>query len=213
MAKALLNVTIMAMCLVCLCTGCLHSSDPRMQFYNRCDSAVKAINAGKYDVAAPSWYEAYQQSDLYAYSPQVKASCAYNLAICLGQLGKYEEAEGWFRCAMDLEERIEGDEGAHASSDWFELARLYQAWGRYEDSIKAYEKAFPIEAKCGYDKIHPEEDVIIWNDYAKVLQKAGYDDRAKIAMAHAQKIKDALPWWSPLRTGKPAFRYYPILKN
>ena len=110
---------------------------------------------------------------------------------------------------MVLGEKIEVKEGPHASSRWFELARLYQAWEKYDASIEAYEKAFPLEAKCGYDKINPAEDAIIRDDYANVLKKAGFDAKAKSAEAQAQKIRDEYPG----QTASPKFRYYPSLKD
>jgi tetratricopeptide (TPR) repeat protein len=188
-----------------LCAGCLLSDLNNGHVSTRYNAGLKAARAGDYKTASDLFYQAYQLSDASGVPPQVKASCAYNLAISVGQLGKYEEAESWFKGTISLEEKIEGKGGPNASSRWLELARLYQAWGKYDESIAAYEKAFPLEAKYGYDKANPEVDAIMWDDYAKVLKKAGLDAKAKSAEAHAQKIRDE----NPGKIANPKFLYYP----
>jgi tetratricopeptide (TPR) repeat protein len=199
------KVIVSAIALVFICAGCLLSDLDKGHFETRYESGLRAAEAGDYSSASQLFYAAYQRSDVYGVPPQAKASCAYNLAICTGQLGKFEQAESWFKGAMTLEDKIEGKDGPHASSDWFELARLYQAWGKYDASIEAYEKAFPLEAKYGYDKIDPAVDAIIWDDYASVLKKAGLDAKAKSAEIQAQKIRDE----NPGQTASPKFHYYP----
>ncbi len=202
----MLKAIIPSIALVFLGTGCLLGDLNSGHVETRYDSGLKAVQAGDYSSASQLFYDAYQRAGVYGVPPQVKASCAYNLAICTGQLGKFAQAESWFKGAIDLEKEIEGKDGPHASSRWFELARLYQAWGKYEASIEAYEMAFTLEEKYGYDKINPLENATIWDDYASVLKKAGLDSKVESAKSRAQKIRDEHPG----ETAKITFLYYPV---
>src|ERR1700722_7815365 len=165
-SKRLLSIIFLAMSLALLCTGCLLSDLDNGHVATRYQSGLKCMEARDYDSAAQLFYDAYSRAGANGVPPKVKGFCAYNLAICTGQLGKLEQAESWFKGALAIFDETEGKDGPSASSCWFELARLYQAWGKYGASVEAYEKAFPLEAKYGYDKRNPMADAVMWDDYA-----------------------------------------------
>jgi tetratricopeptide (TPR) repeat protein len=106
---------------------------------------------------------------------------------------------------MAFDEKAEGKEGVHASMRLFELARLYQAWGKYSQSIEMYEKAFPLADKQNALKTDPIGYAIVLNDYAAVLKKAGFEQKAESVESRSQKIKDANPGVEP----KTKIHYYP----
>jgi tetratricopeptide (TPR) repeat protein len=202
-------VAILIASIVVLCPGCLLSDLDNGHVATRYHSGLKCMEAGDYDSAAQLFYDAYRQAGTYGVPPKVKGFCAYNLAICTGQLGKLEQAESWFKGALAIFGGTEGKDGPSASSCWFELARLYQAWGKYGASVEAYEKAFPLEAKYGYDKNNPMADAVMWDDYARVLKEAGFDAKAKVAEIHAQEIRGKHKG----ETAKVPFRYYPASRD
>jgi tetratricopeptide (TPR) repeat protein len=194
-----------AIALVFICTGCLLSDLDEGHVETRYDSGLRAMDAGDFVTAKQMFYEAYQRTYAPGVQSWLRPACAYNFAICAGQLGNFEQAESWFKGAMTLDEKVEGKEGLHASMRLFELARLYQAWGKNSQSIEMYEKAFPLADKQNALKTDPIGYAIVLNDYATVLKKTGLEQKAESAESQAQKIKDANPGVEP----KIKIHYYP----
>jgi tetratricopeptide (TPR) repeat protein len=196
---------VSAIALVFICTGCLLSDLDEGHVETRFDSGLRTMDAGDYVTAKKMFYEAYQRTDSYGVQSWLKAACAYNFAICEGQLGNFEQAENWFNESIALDEKVEGKDGPHASMRLFELARLYQAWGKNSQSIEMYEKAFLLADKQNALKTDPIGYAIVLNDYATVLKKADFEQKAESIENKAQKIRDANPGVEP----KFKVRYYP----
>ncbi len=119
-----------------------------------------------------------------------------------GMLGYYDVAERQLKEALTLEEPVDGVDGGHASMRWFELARLYYAWGRYPDSVAAYEHAFSLVDAGDARKSDPATYATCRRDFADALAKSGDSNRAKQQRDLAASIS-AVPQ-------APKFLYYPI---
>ena len=66
----------------------------------------------------------------------------HQLGIIAQERNRYNEAEGWFRKAMEIRERL-GLE-ASAAEDYFHLGRIAQAERRFEDAWEWYSKAHDV---------------------------------------------------------------------
>ena len=88
---------------------------------------------------------------------------------------------------------------------FFELARLYQAWGKDAQSVEYYEKAIASVEKQGVEKRDPATYAIVLEDYAKVLKRVNSTTQAEAAQQKAKELRDANPGVEP----KVYWRYYP----
>lgn len=114
------------------------------------------------------------------FMPADYESCAvYNIARMNGMLGYYDIAERQLKEALTLEEKVYGVDGGHASMRWFELARLYYAWGKYPESVAAYEHGFRLVDALDARKSHPGMYAACSRDFADALDKTGDSKRAK----------------------------------
>jgi tetratricopeptide (TPR) repeat protein len=136
------------------------------------------------------------------FMPADAESCAvYNIARMNGMLGYYDVAERQLKEALKLEEKVYGVDGGHASMRWFELARLYYAWGKYPDSVSAYEHAFPLADSLDARKTDPVTYAACCRDFADALDKVGDSSRAQQEREKAASIRE--------ERQSPKILYYP----
>jgi tetratricopeptide (TPR) repeat protein len=136
------------------------------------------------------------------FMPADAESCAvYNIARMNGMLGYFEVAERQLKESLQLEAKVYGVDGGHASMRWFELARLYFAWGRYTDSVAAYEHAFPLADQLDAQKLEPVKYAACLGDFADALDKTGDVARAKQARVRAASLCQ--------QSASPDILYYP----
>jgi tetratricopeptide (TPR) repeat protein len=134
--------------------------------------------------------------------PADAESCAvYNIARMNGMLGCYEIAERQLKEALKLEEKVYGVDGGHASMRWFELARLYYAWGKYPESVSAYEHAFPLADNLDARKTDPVTYAACCRGFADALDKVGDASRAHKEREMAASIRE--------ERQSPKILYYP----
>jgi tetratricopeptide (TPR) repeat protein len=134
-----------------------------------------------------------------------ESSAVYNIARMNGMLGYYDIAERQLKEALKLEEKVYGVDGGHASMRWFELARLYYAWGKYPDSVAAYEHAFDLADKLEAQKSDPVTYAACCRDFAGALDKTGDSARAQQERAKAASIHE--------ERQEPKILYYPSKSN
>jgi tetratricopeptide (TPR) repeat protein len=108
-------------------------------------------------------------------------------------LGDYTRAEQELKEALRLEETIYGVGGGHASMRWFELARLYYAWGKYHDAVAAYQQAFPLADRHDAQKNDPATYAVCLRDFADALDKTGAFTRAQQERERAASIREQSP--------------------
>lgn len=187
------------------CTGCL-LNDLNVGHYQRYyDSGVSHLKAENYYEAKRSFAAAIFYAQTGHLGPEASAAACYNYAIAVGHLGDFQPAEDSFKRAVAFDEKAEGKDGAHAGMRLFELARLYQAWGRYSAAIDGYEKAIPLAAKYGAEKSDPIGYATVLGDYLALLKEAGFEQRAESVEVEIKELKDANPGAEP----KLEIRYYP----
>ncbi|WP_292761209.1 tetratricopeptide repeat protein, partial [Nostoc sp. NOS(2021)] len=73
--------------------------------------------------------------------------------------GRYSEAEPLYKKALELRQRLLGEEHPDVASSYNNLAGLYHSQGRYSDAEPLYKKALSIaELSLGID--HPSTATI-----------------------------------------------------
>jgi tetratricopeptide (TPR) repeat protein len=185
-------------------TGCVNPLNAG-EFERYTDAGIRLEHQGDY-IGARRCYIRARAAALGGFMPADTESCAvYNIARMNGMLGYYDVAERQFKEALKLEEKVYGIDGGHASMRWFELARLYFAWGRYQDSVVAYEHAFLLVDKLDVQKSDPVGYATCLQDFADALEKAGDSTRAKEEREKAASIHAERP--------SPNFLRYPIKSN
>jgi len=134
-----------------------------------------------------------------------ESAAVYNIARMNGMLGYYDVAERQLKESLKLEEKVYGVDGGHASMRWFELARLYYAWGKYSESVAAYEHAFPLADERDARKTDPVTYAACCRDFADALDKVGDTTRAQKERELAASIHGERP--------EPKILYYPVKSN
>jgi tetratricopeptide (TPR) repeat protein len=167
------------------------------------DAGLRAEDRGDYLTARRHFIRARANSAQGFLGKEAESAAVYNIARMNGLLGYYEIAEKQLKEALKLEEKVYGPDRGHASMRWFELARLYYAWGRYQDSVAAYEKGFPMAADA--QKTLPAMYAACLRDFADALDKVGDSSRAKELRARAASISE--------QPSERPIRYYPKKEN
>lgn len=181
-------------------TGCVNPLNVA-EFQRDLDAGTRWEHQGNYAAARRCYVHA-RTAAADGFLPADSESCAvYNIARMNGMLGYFDVAERQFKVALELEEKVYGVDGGHASMRWFELARLYYAWGRYADSVAAYEHAFPLADMKDARKIDPVTYAACLTDFANALDKTGDSARAKQERDAAASIHEERP--------SPVILYYP----
>ena len=86
---------------------------------------------GDYLAAKKRYAMAIGEADANFLKPEDKSNALYNYGRMCGFLGDFAQAETNLLQALELEEKSdEPEKKTHTSMRLFELARLYQAWGR-----------------------------------------------------------------------------------
>lgn len=171
-------------------------------FYTRdLDLGFAAEHQGDYVAARKRFIRARAEADSNFLGKEAQSCAIYNIARMNGMLGYFEVAEQQFKEALALEEKVFGPDGGHASMRWFELARLYDAWGRYQDSVAAYDKGFPLADRLNADKEQPGTYAVCLRDFAAVLDKSGDSLRAQEMRRRASAFGNTPP--------ELALKYYP----
>jgi len=173
-------------------TGCV--SPLNVGEYERyTDAGLRYEHQGNYAEARRCYIRA-RAAAASGFMPADAESCAvYNIARMNGMLGYFDVAERQLKEALKLEEKVYGVDGGHASMRWFELARLYFAWGRYPDSVAAYEHAFPLADALDARKSDPVTYAACRRDFADALDKTGNSTRAKQERQLAASIREERP--------------------
>jgi tetratricopeptide (TPR) repeat protein len=135
--------------------------------------AQDARDAGNYELAEQNYSKALINARL-GHSPKPWISLiAYNLARMKAMLCKFGEAENLLQEALALEEQVSGRESGLVTMRLFELARVYDAAGRYPESIEYYEEAVRNIRALDFNSSDPIGFALVLDDYAEVLSKAG----------------------------------------
>jgi tetratricopeptide (TPR) repeat protein len=118
--------------------------------------------------------------------PHVGASLN-SLAHMEQRRGRYDEAEGLFRRALDLAVTWRGPDHVDAGVTLANLANLYQAREAWDQARRTYREALGIlEAALGPD--HAGLARVLEN-YASLLEKQGDGHEAAVLRARARRLK------------------------
>jgi tetratricopeptide (TPR) repeat protein len=196
---------VIALLIMVVCSGCLTRKLTRGHYLSYYEGGVAAIDAGDYKAAQKRFGRAYWYAQGGKLGAAAEAGALYNYALAVGQLGDFPQAEDCLKRTIALDEKADGKGGPRASMRLFELARLYQAWSKYELSRDAYEEAIPLAERYGVEKDDPINFATVLNDFAAILTKCGQESLAEAAKARAQMIRDS----NPGATAKVKLQYYP----
>lgn len=185
-------------------TGCV---DPWSvgEYERYMDAGLRLEHQGNYAAARRCYIRSRAAASGSFMPADAESAALYNIARMNGMLGYFDIAERQLKEALRLEEKVYGVDGGHASMRWFELARLYFAWGRYPDSVAAYEHAFPLADRLDAQKSDPVTYAACLRDFADALDKAGDSARANQEREKAASIREERP--------SPNILYYPGKSN
>ena len=186
------------------CSGCLMNEFNGGHYNSYYQGGGSAYDAGDFVTAKKRFGRAYwyAQSGL---GPKAEAAALYNYALSVGHLGDFEQAEDCLKRTMKLDEKSEGKDSLSASMRLFELARLYDAWGKDTQATNAYTRAITLAEKYGARGDDPIGFASVLDDYGTLLKKLGLHGEAALQKEMAQKLRDAHPGV----TAKVRIRYYP----
>ena len=143
-----------------------------------------AYERGDYVQAKESFSSALQLATQQNWKPHI-ATAKYGLGRSLGQLCQFSEAEKYLLEAANLESEISGGKGIHLSQDYFELARLYYDYGKFDKAVPYFQKAIPLAEEVRVASSDPIGYANVLEDYAVALSKVGDANQSK---AIEQKI-------------------------
>ncbi len=131
-----------------------------------------ARNAGLLDEAAKLYDEVVagvEESD----EPEAKAAACHQRGLVAQQQRNYDEAERWFRRALEIELEIDDRHGAAMSEH--QLARLEQERGRPDEAESLYLRAVTGLEEAG----DAEHASVAWRQLGRLAQDRGDRARAK----------------------------------
>ncbi len=131
-----------------------------------------AYNRGDYARARDSFSSALQIATQQDWTSDI-ATAKYGLGRSLGQLCQFSEAERYLIEAAELENEVSAGKGVRLSQDYFELARLYYDYGKYEQAVPYFSKAVPLAEGLGVAATDPIGFADVLEDYAVALSKTG----------------------------------------
>ena len=143
-----------------------------------------AFKRGDYAQAKESFSSALQLATQQNWKPHI-ATAKYGLGRSLSQLCQFDEAEKYLMEAASLESEISGGKGIYLSQDYFELARLYYEYGKFDKAVPYFQKAIPLAEELRVASSDPIGYANALEDYAIALSKVGDANQAK---AIEQKI-------------------------
>jgi len=135
-------------------------------------SAECARNAGLLDEAAALYDEVLAGVEESA-EPEAKAAACHQRGLVAQQQRKYDDAERWFRRALEIEEEIGDSHGAAMSEH--QLARLEQERGHLEEAESLFLRAVTGLEEAG----DAEHAAIAWRQLGRLAQDRGDRVRAK----------------------------------
>jgi tetratricopeptide (TPR) repeat protein len=191
-----------------LLSGCVGVLNPfRSDFFWRdIEIGNELADEGNFLAAKKRYAMAINEADVNYLKPEDKSCALYDYGRMCGLLGNFDQAENCLLQALDLEEKSNDPEKEkHSSMRFFELARLYQAWGKNTQAVEYYEKAIASADKQGVDKSDPVNYAVTLEDYAKVLDQINSTVKAQALRQRAKEFRDANPGVEP----KVYWRYYP----
>ena len=137
-----------------------------------------AYKRGDYVQAKEVFSSALQLATQQNWKPHI-ATAKYGLGRSLGQLCQFSEAEKYLTEAASLEREISGGKGIHLSQDYFELARLYYDYGKFDKAVPFFQKAIPLAEELRVASSDPIGYANVLEDYAIALSKTGDATQAK----------------------------------
>ena len=116
-----------------------------------------------------------------------KAILLNNLAGLYEAQGRYEEAEPLYKKALEISEKVLGEEHPNTATSYNNLAGLYESQGRYEEAEPLYKKALGIREKVLGEE-HPDT-AISYNNLAFLYLA---QDRYNESISYEQKAVDIM---------------------
>lgn len=151
-----------------------------------------AYERGDYVQAKESFASALQLATQQNWKPHI-ATAKYGLGRSLGQLCQFGEAEKYLLEAANLESEISGAKGIHLSQDYFELARLYYDYGKFDKSVPYFQKAIPLAEELRVGSSDPIGYANVLEDYAIALSKVGDANQAKAIEQRIATLRQSNP--------------------
>jgi len=209
--KSQRNFAVKILCFLAGCfllSGCVGVLNPfRSSFFARDIQIGNALeDEGNFLEAKKRYAMAINEADVNFLKPEDKSCALYDYGRMCGLLGDFDQAENCLLQALTLEEESNDPEKEkHITMRLFELARLYQAWGKDAKSVEYYAKAIPLAENQQVDKKEPTAYAIVLEDYAKELERINSSRNAQQVREKAQKIRED----NPNALVQFPFHYYP----
>ena len=146
-------------------------------WYHQITLADHSEKVGKFELAEQSLRFALRVADAPDAGPDLKPYTLQRLARCLWALARHAEAELLYLDALEAT-----NDGELSSSISHDLAKLYYAFNRQDETIKYYRHALSIKSK--HLGSHDKSVVQLKDEFANVLQIWGYEYLA--AELHAE---------------------------
>jgi tetratricopeptide (TPR) repeat protein len=122
-----------------------------------------------------------------------RSLAAYDWARATGRLGAYAEAERAFWYSLQLEKTRNVPEPEKlTASRYFELARLYHAWGKPKEAIQCYHAALAITDQRAI-KSDPVGFATVLDEFASYLNEAGQTNEAAGFREQSTKLRSDNP--------------------
>ena len=138
-----------------------------------------------------------------------RSLAAYDWARATGRLGAYEDAERAFWYSLRLEKTRNVPEQAKLmASRYYELARLYHAWGKPMEAIQCYRDALAITDQRAI-KSDPIGFATVLDEFASYLNEAGQTNEAAVFRQQSSQLKSNHPG----KTAKFKPDPYPVSKS
>ncbi len=142
--------------------------------------------------AKESFSSALQLATQQNWKPHI-ATAQYGLGRSLGQLCQFSEAEKYLIEAANLESEISGGKGIHLPQDYFELARLYYDYGKYDKAVPYFQKAIPLAEELQVASSDPIGYANVLEDYAIALSKVGDANETKAIERRIATLRQSHP--------------------
>ena len=139
-----------------------------------------------------------------------RSLAAYNWARATGMLGAYENAERAFWYSLQLEKtRNVGTQEKLIASRYYELARLYHAWGKPENAILCYRAALAATNPQAAQR-DPIGFAAVLDEFASYLNQAGQTNESARLREQSEELRKNNPGKhakfmpAPYPTSKPS---------
>ena len=139
-------------------------------------------------------YRLYDQSialsEKYGIEETEMAEQYNNIAIVCQSMGEYEKALLLQKKALNIQEKIFGDEYPNIATSYANLATLYQSMGEYEKALPLYEKSLAIREKVLGEE-HPDT-ARSYNNLAGLYESMGEYEKALLLQKKALNIQEKI---------------------